>query len=74
MIVYLVDVLMEVGHAISKHAAEATQHVSMKRVVLQTHLRLHLPVLDPDWSKLRERFRCVERLSSSPADREQQRA
>ena len=69
MIVYLVDVLVEVGHAVSKHAAEATQHVSMKRVVLQTHFRLHLPVFDPDWSKLRERFRCVERLTRSPVER-----
>lgn len=63
----LVDVLVEVAHLVAEHRSEATEDVAMQRVVLETHLRLHLAVLDADRAELRERLRRVERLARSPA-------
>ena len=65
----LVDVLVEVAHLVAEHASEATEDVAVQRVVLETHLRLHLAVLDADRSELRERLGRVERLARRPEAR-----
>ena len=65
----LVDVLVEVAHLVAEHASEATEDVAVQRVVLETHLRLHLAILDADRSELRERLCRVERLARCPEAR-----